>query len=165
MSDAWTLFEFAQLCCGWNPKEHQFPDREMYDEARDSITRAVRVKVLPTIDDLAWPGTSAELMYDAIPAFRPRDVANWAVKRYSDRFPYSTDDWSSEQLDARERTTLLAIIGVLARLAKLSLEQPTKAAGVIVHEAKTDGVKLNTKTVGTHLKKIADALDRRTPER
>src|ERR1041384_4658426 len=121
--DAWTPREFAQLCCGWNPSEYQFPDRARFNEAIESINRAVRVKALLTIDDLAWPGTGAERMYDAVPAFRPCDVAPWAVRHYQGQFPFSVDDWGGgDDLDPRERTSLLTIVAAIAQIANLSLE-------------------------------------------
>jgi hypothetical protein len=47
---------------------------DRYNEAREAINRAVRVKILQTTDELAWPATGAERMYDSMPAFRPIDV-------------------------------------------------------------------------------------------
>jgi hypothetical protein len=94
--DAWTVREFTQLCCGWNPSVYEFPNRDQYNEALESINRAVRVKVLPTIE-LSWPATGAERLYDSFPMFRPREVAPWAAKRYPGVFPYSADAWEKDK--------------------------------------------------------------------
>jgi hypothetical protein len=160
--DAWTLREFAQLCCGWNPSLYEFPNREAYSEALESINRGVRVGAIPTIENLKWPPTGAERMYDAVPAFRPKDVTAWASKHYPERFPYSTQDWESEDLDPRERTTLLAIIYVLAEMAKVPWSEPSKAAGIIAAVAARQRVRIGVKTIETHLNRIEDAIDRRS---
>lgn len=109
--DAWTVREFAQLCCGLNPNGvDNFPDHNMeqYNEARDSIDRAVRVKVLRTIDELAWPATGAEQMYEAAPAFKPCEVGSWAAKRYPGAFPYSADAWEKDKFASADVVTALA---------------------------------------------------------
>jgi hypothetical protein len=96
--DAWTLREFAFLCCGWNPSEYHFEGRDqaLYNEAVESINRAVRVGVLDALR-LAWPATGAERMYDSVPAFKPSQVAAWAVKHYP-AFPYRNDPWLRETI-------------------------------------------------------------------
>lgn len=63
-------------------------------------------------------------------------------------------------LDARERTTLLCIIGALAMTAKLDLSKPMKSGEVISAMLPAD-VKLSPRTVGEHLKKVAEAMDAR----
>lgn len=139
--DAWTVREFAQLCCGLNPGGmDNFPDHHMalYNEARDSINRAVRVKVLRTIDELAWPATGAEHMYEAVPAFKPCEVAPWAAKRYPGVFPYSADAWEKD---------LFARAGVLT----------TTGEG---NSAESEGIVLDNPT-----KPSADGLDKRLGER
>jgi hypothetical protein len=121
MRDAWTVREFAQLCCGWNPTVYKFPNRARYDEARDSINRAVRVRALSTIDDLAWPATNGETMHDAFPAFRPAQVAAWAVKHYSHAFPFSVE----ELVAGLTRSTGTPMPDKLVRLLALRDEIPT----------------------------------------
>ena len=110
--DAWTVREFAQLCCGWNPSVHEFPNRDLYNEVLEKINRAVRVGALPTIDKLGWPPTEAERMYDSVPAFRPLETIAWAARRYP-LFLYS----ASDQSDPPRVTSVkeLAPAGVLYR--------------------------------------------------
>jgi hypothetical protein len=67
-----------------------------------------------------------------------------------------------DELDSRERATLLIIIGALARHARIDLTEPTKAAGIIAVEARTLGVRLGARTIQTHLKRVADAIAQRT---
>ena len=171
--DAWTLREFAQLCCGLNPDGiDNFPNgnMEQYNEARNSIGRAVRVKVLPTIDELAWPATGAEQMYEAIPAFRPREVAQWAAKRYPRTFPYSAKAWKGngeaagaiddKPLRERERTTLLKIIAGLAKAADIDISKPSKAAQSIEASIQDVGATVSARAIEDHLKRIPDLLER-----
>jgi hypothetical protein len=163
--DAWTVCEFAQLCCGWNPSEYLIHDQAWYNEARDSINRAVRVKTLSTIDDLAWPATPAECMFESVPAFRPRDAAPWAMRHYAGRFPFSLEDFADvpkqDRVDSRERSSLLTIIAALADLAKVSLEHPSKAAEVIEGRTRALKAPVSKRTIETHLKRIPEALERR----
>ena len=35
--DAWTLREFAMLCCGWNPDRNDIPDPSAYNRALADI--------------------------------------------------------------------------------------------------------------------------------
>jgi len=116
LRDAWTVREFAQLCCGWNPTDYTFPDQTQYNEARDSINRAVRVRALATIDDLAWPKTGAEVMYDEVPAFRPFEVAAWAARKYPRTFPFAGDNVpSSSPLESTKVPKRLAQLWELSQ--------------------------------------------------
>jgi hypothetical protein len=58
----------------------------------------------------------------------------------------------------RERDTLLTIIAVLCKEAKIGYERPAKAAGLIQHTAATMGISLPETTVEGYLKKIPDSL-------
>ncbi len=174
--DAWTVREFAQLCCGWNPSVYAFPNRDLYNEALESINRAVRVKVLPTIE-LLWPATGAERLYDSVPMFRPHEVASWAAKRYPlPAFPYLPDAWEFEArvlgksaeansiekpLGSRERATLLTIIAALAKGAGIDVSMASKAGEVIEALTTKIDARIAARTVEDHLKRIPDALERR----
>ncbi len=105
--DAWTVREFAQLCCGWNPSVDAFPNRDLYNEALESINRAVRAKVLPTLE-LLWPATAAERLYNSVPMFGPHAVASWAAKHYPDAFPYLPDAWERDKSASANVVTELA---------------------------------------------------------
>ena len=61
-------------------------------------------------------------------------------------------------LKTRERDTLLTIIAALAKVAKISIDPPGKAAGYI--EGLTDllGARVSKRAIEDHLKKITDAL-------
>lgn len=160
--DAWTAREFALLCCSLNPEGVDiFPDHNMeaYHKVRENISRAVQVRAVPTIDNLAWPGTSEERMRDAIPAFRPADVASWASKHYPGRFPWLTNDRNGEQVDSRERTTLLIMIAALLKEADLDA---TKAVEVIAAHTRELNAPVSTRAIRTHLKRIPAALENKT---
>jgi hypothetical protein len=173
LQDAWTVREFALLCCGLNPNgvDH-FPDNNMeqYNEARDSINRAVRVKTLRAIDELAWPATGAEVMYEAIPAFKPYEVASWAAKRYPSTFPYAEDAWERDEASAdavekplgeRERGTLLKIIAGLVKAANIDISKPSKAAQCIEALVQEAGATVSARAIENHLNRIPDVLERR----
>jgi hypothetical protein len=159
--DAWTVREFAQLCCGWNPTEYKIHNQNAYNDAIESINRAVRVRALRTIDNLAWPATGAEQMYDSVPAFRPIEVCEWAKKHYGTTFPEALSFQISDDPDSRERRSLLRIIAALAKLAGIPVDQTSKAAGIIAVETKSLEAPVGEKTIETHLKRIPEALEPR----
>jgi hypothetical protein len=61
-------------------------------------------------------------------------------------------------LTTRERDTLLTIIAVLCKEAKIDYTKPAKAAGMIQSTAATMGVAIGETTIEGHLKKIHYAL-------
>lgn len=67
---------------------------------------------------------------------------------------------SPKPLDERERTTLLCIIGALARQQKLDISQPMKAGDAIA--AMAPELDLSGRTIGEKLKVVDDAMERRT---
>lgn len=64
-------------------------------------------------------------------------------------------------LGTRERETLLAIIAVLCREAKLDYTKHAKTAGMIQGTAATMGVSIGETTIEGHLKKIPNVLKER----
>ena len=156
LQDVWTVRDLARLCCGWNPSTDELPDRAAYSEALDMVNRAVRVLVLLTIDNLAWPATGAERMYDAVPAFKPLHAIAWAAEKFPDRFPYVVEEKS---LDTRERTTLQLIIAAIARHEKLDLAE-AKTTNMVVAELKAMGEPRDRKTISTHLKAVSESWTR-----
>ena len=64
--DAWTAGELAMLCCGWDPSTSEHPDQKLYNDVLETIIRAVRVNVLPTLA-VRWEGTVAEQSYAGAP--------------------------------------------------------------------------------------------------
>lgn len=73
----------------------------------------------------------------------------------------------SNQLDRplgeRERATLLTIIAALARHANIDVTRTSKAAQIIESLTSDLGAKIPARTAEEHLKRIEDALERRTP--
>ena len=65
---------------------------------------------------------------------------------------------AEKPLGTRERDTLLAIIAVLCKEAKLDYTTSAKTAGLIVSAAASMGVSIGETTIEGHLKKIPDAL-------
>lgn len=64
-------------------------------------------------------------------------------------------------LSTRERHTLLTIIAVLCKEAKIDYTKPAKAAGLIQSTAAFLPVSIGESTIEGHLKKIPDALETR----
>lgn len=70
----------------------------------------------------------------------------------------STDDCA---LDTREKTSLLILVAILCKQAKVDLSKPSKAAEIIRHAAELDGLTIGKRTIEEHLKKIPDAVARK----
>ncbi|MEG1767039.1 MAG: hypothetical protein RR311_01120 [Comamonas sp.] len=62
----------------------------------------------------------------------------------------------------RERTTLLTVIAALAEAAKISLVTPSKSAEIIAGMTERMGTPVAKRTIEEHLKKVPDALDRKS---
>jgi hypothetical protein len=72
------------------------------------------------------------------------------------------DQKAERPLKQRERDTLLVIIAALAELPKIDVKKPSKAAVAIEGETARMGVRVAARTIEDHLKRIPDALDRRS---
>ena len=105
--DAWTLDEFAKLCCGWIPSPVH-PDQKAWKKAVKRIESAVSVKKLQ-VCELRWPGTDLEKDYAEVPLFRPSEGVRWvkewkerspdeAKERFPDEFPFDPDEWQEEPI-------------------------------------------------------------------
>jgi len=70
----------------------------------------------------------------------------------------ATDELIDKPLSTRERDTLLTIIAVLCKEAKIDYSKPAKAAGLIQSTAALMQVSIGETTIEGHLKKIPDAL-------
>jgi hypothetical protein len=68
---------------------------------------------------------------------------------------------SKTQLDTRERTTLLTIIGALAEAANLDLSKHNKAGETVALMLAAKGVTLAGRTIGEHLKAVPEAMESR----
>jgi hypothetical protein len=73
----------------------------------------------------------------------------------------STDNPPEKPLETKERNTLLTIIAVLCKEAKLDYKAAAKTAGFIQSTAAGMGVSIGETTIENHLKKIPDALGTR----
>jgi hypothetical protein len=89
--------------------------------------------------------------------FRGGDLATLKATKFNSS---SLIDKAKKPLDERERTTLLCIIGALARQQQLDLSQPFKAGQAVAAMLPGD-VKLSARTIGEHLKAVEDAMSRR----
>lgn len=81
---------------------------------------------------------------------------------FADEFPEALQRQmaeSSKPMDTREKTTLLCIIGALAKEARLDISEPYKA-GEVIAKLLLD-TKLSSRTIGDHLKGVSEAMDSR----
>jgi hypothetical protein len=62
-------------------------------------------------------------------------------------------------LGRRERDSLLVVIAALARLARIDVAKPSKAAAVIEGETSRMGSRVAARTIEDHLKRIPEALE------
>ncbi|MES2952197.1 MAG: hypothetical protein V4858_27035 [Pseudomonadota bacterium] len=96
--------------------------------------------------------------------FTRKEVARW----FSAVGVQSSYSFDSNQIDAKsklekplgttERNTLLTIIAVLAKEAKISIDPPGKSAGYIAGLTDAFGASVSKRAIEDHLKKIPDAL-------
>jgi hypothetical protein len=67
-------------------------------------------------------------------------------------------------LEWKERATLLVIIAALAKLAKVDIDKPSKAAVAIESQIALMGAHMGVRTIEVHLNRIRDALERKGAE-
>jgi hypothetical protein len=79
------------------------------------------------------------------------------LKHIEDALTHDAD----KPIGARERTTLLVIIGALAEHANLDLSQPHKAGDAVAAMLAAKGVTISGRTIGEHLKAVREAMDSR----
>jgi hypothetical protein len=183
--DLWSEAEFAALCCGFVPDNRGTagdPGRVAGDDshpiainsAADDIRRGTLSRTLAFVsrDD----ADTAAHMYGTARHYVPAIAAEWAAQRF-DTFPASllaavrqrvqatpapiaSGAAHDKPLDTRERTTLLCIIGALARQQELDLSQPSKTGDAIA--AMAPELKWSGRAIGEHLKGVSDAMASRT---
>ncbi len=161
--DLWIEPESVRICCGIDPGERYLSDdqRDAIDGARVKIQRAVDAGALRCRQAIGEPRQ-----------FRPADAIDWARTRFKTlpqelvdavdamRQPPAAPTPQGDDLDARERVSLLCIIGALAHAAKIDLSEPYKA-GEIVAKLLPDGTSLTARTIGNHLKAVREATGSR----
>lgn len=88
---------------------------------------------------------------------------------YQPRYPFTPGPSESlvvappdQPLLTRERNTYLTIIAVIAKMASLDLDQPSKAAEQVTNAAASQGITLALRTVAEKLKLVPDALEARS---
>ena len=76
--------------------------------------------------------------------------------------PCDTMDPLDKPLRERERATLLTIIAALARAADIDISKASKAGAIIEAQIDQLGARVSGQTIEIHLKRIPDALERRS---
>ncbi len=70
------------------------------------------------------------------------------------------DQRAEKAVEQRERTSLLAIIAALAKLAKIDVTKPSSAAAAIESQTALMGARVAPRTIENHLKLIPEVLER-----
>lgn len=110
----------------------------------------------PEADATPYPATG--LPDSCVPVVRVKEL-----QRFLSDLSGSEDPKSHEaDLSTKERRTLLCIIGVLCKEAKIDPAKAAKAAGLLASTAASMGIQLGETTIEGHLKKVPEALEART---
>jgi hypothetical protein len=72
------------------------------------------------------------------------------------------DQKAEKPLEQRERDTLLVIVAALAELAEIDVKKPAAAGTTIESQTALLGAEVSSRTIQNHLKRIPEALERRT---
>lgn len=91
----------------------------------------------------------------------PFDMADWLIEKIGDSSLFSPAPTHATSPDKRAHISLLCITGALAEEAKIDLSQPYKAGQMIERILTRHGIELRSRTIGDHLKGVADAMDSR----
>ena len=130
--------------------------------------------------DLEWIATNEDpedgayaarwLLDNALSGFETQRFTRYEIDRWLSavgiQSRYSFDviqvPTSAEKpLGTRERNTLLTIIAVLAKAAKIDIDQTGKAAGFIEGLSDEFGAHVSKRSIENHLKKVTNALTTR----
>jgi hypothetical protein len=74
---------------------------------------------------------------------------------------FNPDKPIEKPIGKRERDTLLVIIAALAKMARIDVTKPSKAAAKIEHETELMGARVAARTIENHLNRITEALENR----
>ena len=102
-----------------------------------------------------------DLVVEGFSSFQMRHQAGSPAESTECLEPISSDsdsNISEKPLATRERNTLLTIIAVLCKEAKLDYSKPAKTAGMIQSTAASMGLSIGESTIEAHLKKIPNAI-------
>ncbi len=173
--DPMTIYQATMLIFGRDPS-HEITGRPNgYVPIATAMKQAIERGELPAIrSNNPLEGRAFGLDEEDKTSVRQADVRQWLnAINHNSAFFFLTDPghWpnaigkaaavTNKPLDARERTTLLTIIGALAAAANLDLSQHNKAGDTVAAMLDAQGVKLSGRTIGEHLKAVREAMDSR----
>src|SRR5690606_20560855 len=104
---------------------------------------------------LAWAG--AKKLKVSL-ALNEAIAAKWTYKALT---PKPGSKSLSDELSTKEHVTLLVIAATLAKLSKVDLYQPSKAALIIESASEQLGARVGRRTIEEHLKQIPAAIERK----
>jgi hypothetical protein len=82
-----------------------------------------------------------------------------ALRQFTSQLTVVGESPSERTLQRRERTTLLTIVAALARMAKLDLAKPSKAAAASESETTRMGSRVAARTIENHIKAIREFVE------
>ena len=107
------------------------------------------------INDLGWWNVE----FESPVAISRTDIV--MMREEVERIQEPTSTHRNKPLGAKERGSLLTIIGALAEAANIDLSKPHKAGQTLEAMLSQKGVKLGARTIGDHLKDVRNAMDSR----
>jgi hypothetical protein len=107
------------------------------------------------------PRSKSEFPEAAVLCVRTSVLESFAQAHVAARHPAPAKQ-SDKPLGTRERATLLTIIAALAKEADIDVTQPSKASTTIEALTQGLGTRVAARTIEDHLKRIPDALERRS---
>jgi len=173
--DPLSLEQAGMLVCGRRPRYGVGPKPSTYEPIMAAMKQAIKRGELRADTNAHDKSVFYEAGDEEPVTVTQADMREWLGKKGISAFFYLSDskDWphvtpatssvkdADKSLDARERTTLLCIIGALAENATLDLSQHIKAGEAVAVMLDAKGVKLSGRTIGEHLKAVREAMDSR----
>ena len=165
--------EISALLCGINPFAwEESRDASLFVNKNREIVSAEKRREIDDVKTLLADQLDPLCLYNSLMEWKsalnglsiplPVWLENLRIEGAIIDAPACEEKPLERPLEMRERATLLAIIAVLAKEAKIDWQKPSKAAELIVSLLDQDGLKLGQRTVEEHLKRIPDALERKS---
>jgi hypothetical protein len=128
---------------------------ELVERFSDEMLAAMHSREAPRHDaDNYFPAAT-------LPSDSEIVVRTAALRAFEDKVGQA-ENGVDKPLEKRERTTLLIMIAALARLAKIDIAKPSKAATSIESVTALMGARVAARTIEGHLNRVAEVIEERT---
>lgn len=142
------------------------PPAEQVQRAKDGVEAAI---VLRSVELEALPESELRSLH-AAERIRELEVQLKDARTETKRLKQENTKLQSEMassanevpLSTKVKTTLLCIIGGLAKSSKFDISEPYKAGEVIENSLDQDSVKVSSHTIGDYLKLVPAAMESRS---